>query len=207
MAKRDPVQRRSCRKPFSICTFTLSHAGTTIQSGTSGPQKAPGRQNWTERNNKSPRSCEPLCPMTSPTSKTAKTCRKHLDILQAVVARQAAASAATKAGPLHWRPPDLRRRGGAGERLAFIVLGVVAVAALSIADSLYLHNERCFRDLYGLCGTQRSRAVLNESQRDTEPSDAQQVLLLLVRHVDLRASTRRRDSALLKLPWLRVTDP
>lgn len=73
--------------------------------------------------------------------------RKHLDILQAVVARQAAASAATKG----WAITLATAIFGVAvvrENALLIVLGVVAVAALSIADSLYLHNERCFRDLY-----------------------------------------------------------
>ncbi|WP_404351758.1 hypothetical protein LG324_03345 [Phycicoccus jejuensis] len=73
--------------------------------------------------------------------------RKHLDIIQAVVARQAASSAATKG----WAITLAAAIFGVAlvrENALLIVLGVVAVVALSIADGMYLHNERCFRDLY-----------------------------------------------------------
>ncbi|MGL5829631.1 MAG: hypothetical protein ACRC0L_08700 [Angustibacter sp.] len=73
--------------------------------------------------------------------------RKHLDIIQAVVARQAASSVATKG----WAITLAAAIFGVAvvrENAYLILLGVVAVVVLSIADSLYLNNEQRFRDLY-----------------------------------------------------------
>lgn len=73
--------------------------------------------------------------------------RKHLDIIQAVVARQAASSAAAKG----WAITLAAAIFGVAvvrENAYLILLGVVAVIVLSIADGLYLHNEQLFRDLY-----------------------------------------------------------
>jgi len=73
--------------------------------------------------------------------------RKHLDIIQSVVARQAASSAATKG----WAVTLAVAIFGVAvvrENAYLVVLGVAAVAVLSVADGLYLHNEQRFRDLY-----------------------------------------------------------
>lgn len=73
--------------------------------------------------------------------------RKHLDIVQSVIARQAASSTATKG----WAITLAAAVFGVAvvrENAYLIALGVAAVIVLSIADGLYLHNERRFRDLY-----------------------------------------------------------
>lgn len=73
--------------------------------------------------------------------------RKHLDIIQSVVARQAASSAATKG----WAVTLAAAIFGVAvvrDNAYLVVLGFAAVAVLSIADGLYLHNEQRFRDLY-----------------------------------------------------------
>jgi hypothetical protein len=73
--------------------------------------------------------------------------RKHLDIIQSVVARHAASSTAAKG----WAIALAAAIFGVAvirENAYLIVLGVSAVVVISIADGLYLYNEQRFRDLY-----------------------------------------------------------
>src|SRR4051812_49197507 len=73
--------------------------------------------------------------------------RKHLDIVQSVIARQAASSSATKG----WAVTIASAILGVAvirDNAYLIALAVVAVVVLSIADALYLNNEQRFRDLY-----------------------------------------------------------
>ncbi|WP_341229454.1 hypothetical protein [Nocardioides salarius] len=73
--------------------------------------------------------------------------RKHLDIIQSVVARQAASSAATKG----WAITLAAAIFGVAvvrDNAYLVILAVAAVVVLSVADALYLHNEQRFRDLY-----------------------------------------------------------
>jgi hypothetical protein len=73
--------------------------------------------------------------------------RKHLELVSAVVARMAAASAAAKGWSI--------TVAGAAFGIAVVrsnwfifLLGVIALVVFGIVDGLYLHSERKFRDLY-----------------------------------------------------------
>lgn len=73
--------------------------------------------------------------------------RKHLELVSAVVARMASASAAAKGWSI--------TVAGAAFGIAVVrsnwfvfLLGVIALVVFGIVDGLYLHSERKFRDLY-----------------------------------------------------------
>ncbi|MFL6090194.1 MAG: hypothetical protein ACJ71Z_08650 [Aeromicrobium sp.] len=73
--------------------------------------------------------------------------RKHLELVSLIIARQAGASATAKG----WSITIASAAFGVAvirESWYLLALGVAVLLAFSILDSLYLHNEQKFRDLY-----------------------------------------------------------
>ena len=78
---------------------------------------------------------------------TADDRRKHLDMVQAVVARMAAASSTTKG----WLLPVITATYGyalAQHAFTVALLGMVAAGIFGILDAHYLRQERAFRVLF-----------------------------------------------------------
>jgi hypothetical protein len=73
--------------------------------------------------------------------------RKHLELVSAVVARMATASAAAKG----WSITLAGAAFGVAivrDKWYLILLGILALILFGILDGFYLHNEKRFRDLY-----------------------------------------------------------
>jgi hypothetical protein len=81
--------------------------------------------------------------------------RKHLELVSAVIARMANASAAAKG----W---SITLAGAAfgialvRDKWYLILLGIVALVLFALVDGMYLHNEKRFRDLYDAIAVKNS---------------------------------------------------
>lgn len=73
--------------------------------------------------------------------------RKHLEFIQAVIARLAGASAAAKAASLTLATAAFGF-SAINKNWYLSVLGLVVILAFSTLDGHYLHEERLYRDLY-----------------------------------------------------------
>lgn len=73
--------------------------------------------------------------------------RKHLELVQAVISRQAGASATAKG----WSITIAAAVFGVSvirDNWYLLALGVAVLIVFSVVDGFYLHNEQKFRDLY-----------------------------------------------------------
>ena len=96
-------------------------------------------------------SCSSFASSPSPEDK-----RKHLDYVQAVVARQAAASSAAKG----WLIPIITATSGLAvtqHSRSLAILGIAAVALFAYLDANYLRSEKQFRQLYHLIARSNHR--------------------------------------------------
>jgi hypothetical protein len=81
--------------------------------------------------------------------------RKHLELVSAVVARLASASATAKG----WSITIAGTAFGVGvvrENWYLFLLGIAVLVVFAVMDGLYLQNERKFRDLYDAIVKQNS---------------------------------------------------
>lgn len=88
------------------------------------------------------------CPIFT-SSPSPEDKRKHLDYVQAVVARQAAASSAAKG----WLIPIITATSGLAvtqHSRSLAMLGIVSVALFAYLDANYLRSEKQFRQLYNI---------------------------------------------------------
>lgn len=73
--------------------------------------------------------------------------RKHLDMVQSIISRQAAASSTAKG----WSITIAAAAFGVAviqDNAFLIILGIAVLIAFSLVDGLYLNNEQKFRDLH-----------------------------------------------------------
>lgn len=102
-----------------------------------------------------------------PPSPDADDIRKHLDFIQAIVARMAGASAAAK----DWLLPVVSATFGFAlvkHEAQVAVLGILAVLLFAFLDANYLRQEKAYRGLYDTVARQ-TRPVVTFS---LDPSDA-----------------------------------